>query len=112
MKRGDIWTIAGEKDYAGKPRPAVIVRDDMFDDSESITICGFTTNAIDLPYRRVPVVSAPGNGLRETSRLMIDKITSVKKSKMGKRIGRLDEADMARLDQALVVYLGLAARLK
>lgn len=109
MKRGEIWTIAGEKDYAGKPRPAVIVRDDAFEHIESVTVCNFTTNAIDLPSMRVQVEPSPRNGLREISRLMVEKVTSVRKTRMGKRIGRLDDADMARLDQVLIVYLGLAA---
>ena len=45
MKRGDIHTVAGGKDYAGKPRPVVIVQDDRFDATNSITICAFTTDA-------------------------------------------------------------------
>jgi mRNA interferase MazF len=109
VKRGEVWTIAGEKDYAGKPRPAVIVRDDAFEHIESVTVCNFTTNAIDLPNIRVEVEPSPQNGLREVSRLMVEKVTSVRKAKIGKRIGRLDDADMARLDQKLLVYLGLAA---
>ncbi|MCM0019288.1 MAG: type II toxin-antitoxin system PemK/MazF family toxin [Tagaea sp.] len=109
MKRGEIWTIAGEKDYSGKPRPAVIVRDDAFERLESVTVCNFTTNAIDLPDIRVQVEPSPLNGLHEVSRLMVEKVTSVRKTKLGKRIGRLGDADMARLDQRLLVYLGLAA---
>jgi mRNA interferase MazF len=109
LKRGEIWTVAGGNDYAGKPRPAVIVSDEAYDRTDSVTICGFTTDPAHAPQFRVPVEPSPENGLREVSRVMGDKITSVHKSKMGRRIGRLDEADLARLDQALLVYLGLAA---
>jgi mRNA interferase MazF len=49
MKRGDIWTVAGGKDYAGKPRPVVIVQEDSFDATDSITICAFTTDETDAP---------------------------------------------------------------
>ncbi len=49
MRRGDIHTVAGGKDYAGKPRPAVIVQDDSFDATESITICAFTTDPTEAP---------------------------------------------------------------
>lgn len=31
MKRGEIWTVAGGKDYGGKPRPVLIIQDDRFD---------------------------------------------------------------------------------
>jgi mRNA interferase MazF len=49
MKRGDIWTVACGKDYAGKPRPAVIIQDDSFDATDSITVCAFTTDETDAP---------------------------------------------------------------
>ena len=108
MKRGEIWTVAGGPDYAGKPRPAVIVQDDSFDATGSITICAFTTSELDAPLFRLPIKPNPKNGLRSPSRLMVDKITTVPKSKMGALIGRLDDADIARLNQSILVFLGLA----
>ena len=108
MKRGDIWTIAGGKDYAGKPRPAVIVQDDSFDGTDSITICAFTTDETEAPLFRLAVEPNERNGLRVTCRLMVDKITTVPKAKVGARIGRLGDEDMLRLNQAVLVFLGLA----
>ena len=55
MRRGEIWTVSGEKDYAGKPRPAVILQDDRFDGTASITICAFTTDATEAPLFRLPI---------------------------------------------------------
>ena len=55
MRRGDVWTVAGGKDYAGKARPVVILQDDSFDGTESITICAFTTDDTDAPLFRLPV---------------------------------------------------------
>src|ERR1700677_790196 len=108
MRRGDIRTVAGDKDYAGKPRPVVIVQDDAFDATDSITICAFTTDPTEAPLFRLPVESSERNGLHSSSRLMVDKITTVPKSKVGERIGRLDEEDVIRLNQAMMVFLGLA----
>jgi mRNA interferase MazF len=108
MKRGEIWAVAGGKDYAGKPRPVVIVQDDAFDATDSITICAFTTNPTDAPLFRLLVEPNARNGLRSVSRLMVDKITTVPKSKFGERIGRLDAEDVVRLNQAVMVFLGLA----
>ncbi|MGY3615240.1 type II toxin-antitoxin system PemK/MazF family toxin [Bradyrhizobium sp. USDA 10063] len=108
MRRGDIWSVAGGKDYAGKPRPVVIVQDDSFDATDSITICAFTTDATEAPLFRLPVQPNEHNGLRATCRLMVDKITTVPKSKVGTRIGRLDDGDVLRLNQAILVFLGLA----
>lgn len=108
MKRGDIWTVAGGKDYAGKARPVVIVQDGSFDATASITICAFTTDKTDAPLFRLPVAPTGRNGLRAPCRLMVDKITTVPKSKIGMRIGRLDDEDVVRLNQAVLVFLGLA----
>ena len=87
MRRGDIWTVAGGKDYAGKPRPVVIVQDDSFDATDSITICAFTTDETEAPLFRLPVEPNERNGLRATCRLMVDKITTVPKSKVGAASG-------------------------
>jgi mRNA interferase MazF len=109
MTRGDIWTVAGGKDYAGKPRPVVVVQDDSFDATDSITICAFTTDATEAPLFRLPIQPNERNGLRETCRLMVDKITTVPKSKVGSRVGHLGDEDILRLNQAILVFLGLAA---
>jgi mRNA interferase MazF len=108
MRRGDVWTVAGGKDYAGKPRPVVIVQDDSFDGTDSITICAFTTDETEAPLFRLAVEPNERNGLRAACRLMVDKITTVPKSKVGAHLGRLDDGDMSRLNQALLVFLGLA----
>lgn len=108
MRRGEVWTVSGGKDYAGKPRPVVIVQDDSFDSTDSITICSFTTDPTEAPLIRLSVEPNERNGLRSSSQLMVDKITTVPKSKVGERIGRLDDEDMVRLNQAVLVFLGLA----
>jgi mRNA interferase MazF len=108
MRRGDIWTVAGGKDYAGKSRPVVIVQDDSFDATDSITICAFTTDETDAPLIRLLVEPNERNGLRSACRLMVDKITTVAKSKIGSHVGRLDDEDILRLNQAALVFLGLA----
>ncbi len=108
MKRGEIWTVAGGKDYAGKPRPVVIVQDDNFDATDSITICACTTDDTDAPLFRLLVQPNERNGLRVTCRLMVDKVTTVPKTKLGARVGRLEDEDILRLNQAILVFLGLA----
>jgi len=108
LKRGEIWTIAGGKDYAGKPRPAVIVQDDRFDATGSITICVFTSDKTEAPLFRIVIQPSDQNGLATISRLMVDKIATIPKSKLGLRIGHLDAADLIRLNQAMLIFLGLA----
>ncbi|MGH8227637.1 MAG: type II toxin-antitoxin system PemK/MazF family toxin [Steroidobacteraceae bacterium] len=108
MRWGEIWSVAGGPDYTGKPRPVVILQDDRFEALLSITFCPFTTNPTSAPLFRLPVQPSARNGLREESRLMVDKITTVAKAKIGKRIGRLDDEDVVRLNRAVMVFLGLA----
>jgi len=108
MRRGEIWTVAGGKDYAGRPRPAAILQDDRFDATASITICAFTTDTTDAPLFRPLVVPNQGNGLHALCRLMVDKITTAPKTELGSRVGRLDDEDLVRLNRAILVFLGLA----
>ena len=109
MKRGEIWTVAGSKDYAGKLRPVVILQDDRFDMTDTITVCAFTTDPTDAPLFRLPVEPNESNGLRAACRLMVDKITTVPKSKVGARLGRVADHDTVRLNRAVLVFLGIAA---
>ena len=107
MRRGEIWAVSGAG-YGGKPRPAVIVQDDRFDGTASLTICLFTTDETEAPLLRLVVAPSELNGLRSTSRMMVDKLTTVSKQRFGNRIGCLDDEDMKRLNRAILVFLGLA----
>lgn len=107
MKRGEVWTVSGAG-YAAKPRPAVIVQDDRFDATASVTVCVFTTDETEAPLFRLPVTPSATNGLRAVSRLMVDKLSTVSKARLGERIGHLDDEDVVRLNRAMLVFLGLA----
>lgn len=109
MRRGEIWTVAGGADYAGKPRPVVIVQDDAFDATDSVTICAFTTDPTDAPLIRLAVEPSDANNLHAPCRLMIDKLTTLRRSKIGRQVGRLDVEDVVRLNRAMLVFLGLAS---
>jgi len=109
MKRGEVWTASGGRNYAGKPRPVVIVQDDNFDATASITVCAFTTDDTAAPLFRLEIAPSERNGLRQPCRLMVDKITTVAKARLGSQIGRLEDEHMRRLDRAMTVFLGLAS---
>ena len=108
MSRGDIFIAAALGPYIGKPRPVVVVQDDRFEATASVTVCPMTTNPLDAPLTRVVVEPSASTGLAERSRIMVDKITTVRRDKMRDHLGRLSDADLLRLDRALVVFLGLA----
>ena len=108
MKRGEIWTVSGA-DYAGKPRPAVVVQDDSFAVTFSVTVCPLTTNPTNAGLFRLPVEPSAENGLQQPSRLMADKITTISRAKVGRRLGRLADDEMTKLSHAIIVFLGLAS---
>ena len=108
MKRGEVWTVSGP-DYAGKPRPAVVVQDDSFAATLSVTVCPLTTNPTNAGLFRLLVEPNEENGLQQPSRLMADKITTIPRAKVGRRIGRLNDEEMTKLSHAIIVFLGLAA---
>jgi mRNA interferase MazF len=108
VKRGEVWSVAGGADYAGKPRPVVILQDDRFVGTLSITFCPLTTNPTSAPLFRLPITPNERNGLTNACSLMIDKITTVAKTKIGTKIGRLSDEDIVRLNRAVLVFLGLA----
>lgn len=108
MNRGEIWSVAACGAYTGKPPPAVVVQDDRFDATASLTICAMTTDPTDAPLFRLSVEPDVLNGLDQPSRLMVDKLTTVPKTSLGSKIGRLSDEDLLRLGRAIVVFLGLA----
>jgi len=108
VRRAEIWTVSGGADYAGKPRPAVIVQDDHFD-TDSVTLCPCTTDPTDAPLFRLLIEPGPGNGLDVPSRIMVDKVTTVRRSRLAAKAGVLDDADVLRLNRALLVFLGIAS---
>ncbi len=109
MTRGDIYTAAARGAYTGKPRPVVIVQDDRFDATASVSVCPFTTNAIEAPLVRIRIQPSQKNGLDRASSLMIDKITTVPRSGLSERLGRLRDDELLQLSRSLMVFLGLAS---
>ena len=108
MRRGEVWTIAGGADYARKPRPALIVHNELLSEVESVTFCGLTTEESDSPLLRPLIEPDRRNGLRQASRVMVDKITTVRRERLGRHIGTLSPQEMERVDRGLMVFLGLA----
>ena len=108
MQRGDLVAVAAAGDY-GKPRPAVIVQTDAFPrDHASVVICQLTSGVVDAPDFRITIDPRPENGLRLKSQVMADKPVTVRRERIGEKIGRLGDQDMARLGAALAFVLGLA----
>lgn len=108
MKRGELWTASGGASYTGKPRPVLIVQDDHFAGTASITICPLTSHAVDADLFRPAIAPNDENGLRESSFAMVDKIATVPRTRLGKRVGIVRATQMAPVNQAMLIFLGLA----
>jgi mRNA interferase MazF len=107
LKRGDIVTVVLSGDY-GKPRPALVVQSDLFNETHaSVTVIPITSEIVDAPDFRLTMDPSPGNGLRRVSQLMIDKLVSVRRQRIGTVIGRLDATTLIRVNRAMVVWLGI-----
>jgi mRNA interferase MazF len=109
VTRGEIYTAAARGAYSGKPRPVVVVQDDRFDATGSVTVCPFTTNPVDAPLLRIPIEPSSDNGLDQPSSLMVDKVTTVPRSGLGQHLGRLRDDELVQLNRSLIVFLGLAS---
>ena len=109
MNRGDIWTVAGGV-YAAKPRPAVIVQDDLFDATSSVAVAPVTSSLLDAPLMRIRISGGDGrlSGLDHDSDVMIDKLTTVRRSNVHTRVGRLTAEQLVEIERAIMAFLGLA----
>lgn len=109
MKRGDLVVVAVQGDY-GKPRPALVVQSDLFNDTHaSVTVVPVTSTIVDTPLFRVTVEPSQHNGLRLVSQVMVDKVTTVRRERLGQTIGRLEDDVMLRVSRALALWFGIAA---
>jgi mRNA interferase MazF len=108
VKRGDVITVAATGDH-GKPRPAVIVQTDALPPAHaSVIVCQMTSELSEASDFRVTIEPGENNGLRARSQVMADKPVTIRRERIGGRIGRLDETDLARLNIALAFVMGLA----
>ena len=105
MRRGDIVTVAGGT-YASKPRPALVVQDDLFDATDSLTVCPLTTNEVEAPLLRVPVAADDVSGLDQNSFLMVEKLTTIRRSNARKVVGRIETTTLVEFERRLLVFLG------
>jgi mRNA interferase MazF len=109
VKRGDLVSVAMPGDY-GKPRPALVVQSDLFNDGHaSVTVAPVTSTIVDAPLFRITVERSPQNGLRSLSQIMVDKVTTVRSKRVGDTIGSVENDTMLRVNRALALWLGLTA---
>jgi mRNA interferase MazF len=107
VRRGDVVRIVFDKEPA---RPAVVVQADLFEDGHpSVTLAPITSTIVAAPLFRITVEPDAGNGLTAVSQVMIDKLTTVHRDKMGAPVGSLDEASMVKVSRALALWTGLGS---
>ena len=108
MTRGDIVVVAAKGAYTGKPRPAVIVQADIFNQAHaSVTLCPITSECIDAALFRVPVPPGDRTGLAAPSQVMVDKIVSVPRLAIDRPVGRCSDDEIGAISDALRRWLEL-----
>lgn len=107
MKRGDFVTIAMQGDF-GKPRPALVIQADQFDEHATVTVLPVTSTLVAAPLFRITVQPSTANGLQKPSQVMVDKALTVKRDKVGQAFGRIDADAMVEVERCLAVFLGIA----
>ena len=107
MRRGDLVTVALQGDL-GKPRPALVVQADLFDEHPSVTVLPISSVAAIAPLFRIAVEPSATNGLKLPSQVMVDKPQSVPRARVGPVMGRVDDETLQAVNRALAVFLGLA----
>lgn len=107
LKRGDIVLVALAGDY-GKPRPALIVQSDLFNECHpSVAVLPITSELRSTPLFRVTVEPSRANGLRRLSQIMVDKPHTVARERLRDVIGCLEVDMQTRVNRSLLVWLGL-----
>jgi mRNA interferase MazF len=107
MKRGDLVTIAMQGDF-GKPRPALVIQADQFEELRTVTILPVTSTLIEAPLFRITVQPSGDNGLQKASQVMADKAMTVKRDKVGSVVGRIEADALVAVERSLAVFLGIA----
>lgn len=105
--RGDFVTIAMQGDF-GKPRPALVIQANQFDEHATITVLLVSSALVDAPLFRITVQPSAENGLQKPSQVMIDKAMTVKRDKVGQTFGRIDADTLVEIERCLAVFLGIA----
>lgn len=107
MKRGDFVTIVIQGDF-GKPRPALVIQADQFDEHSSLTVLPVTSTLVSAPLLRINVSPSAENGLQNPSQVMVDKTVTVRRDKVGPVFGHIDADTLVDIERCLIVFLGIA----
>ena len=105
--RGDLVTVAMQGDF-GKPRPALVIQADQFNEHATVTVLPLTSVLVAAPLLRITIEPSTENGLQKPSQVMLDKAVTVKRDKIGAAFGRIDANAMVEVERCLSVFLGIA----
>ena len=107
MRRGDLVTVTVPGDF-GKHRPALVIQSDRFDEVGTVTVLLLSSTLVEAPLLRLTIDPARQNGLRATSQIMIDKAMTVRRDRIGKSFGRVDDGTLLAVNRSIALFFGLA----
>ena len=107
MMRGSFVTVVMQGEF-GKPRPALVIQADQFDEHATLTVLPLTGTLVAAPLLRITVQPSAENGLHMPSQVMVDKTITVKRDRVGPAFGRIDANALVEIERCLAVFLGIA----
>jgi mRNA interferase MazF len=106
MKRGEVWWVAFASATGGEirqERPAVIVSNDSANRYlNRVQVVPLTSSVV-----RFYPSEAPVTVRGKKHKAMADQLTTVSKSRLENRVGRVSTTDIQRVEQAIRVQLAL-----
>lgn len=107
MKRGEIWLVSAGV-YASKPRPALVIQDELYELEQSVAVIPLTSQLTDVPLFRTRITATDTTGLRSDSDAMVDKVITIRRRHVTERIGRVPSGDLLAIERLLMAHLGVA----
>jgi mRNA interferase MazF len=111
-RRGEVYLVNFDPTIGHeiqKTRPAVIIQNDVSNQYSPITIVAAISSHFGNPPHPREVILPSKSGVSKPSAVILNQIRSVDRKRLIRRLGTLDGPTMRKVDEALVISLGLVS---
>lgn len=111
VKRGDVWLVNLDPTTGHeikKSRPAVVIQNDIGNKYSQITIIApVTSQKLENIYPFEVLLTKKNSGLDKDSKVLLNQIRAIDKKRLLKKLGRVNDDVLNRIDEAIKISLGL-----